>query len=99
MAAEEVVELLKQLVAIDSVNSSLVPGGAGESAAAAFIAEWAADAGLEAAGGGGGGGARAGGAGARRGAAQRDRAQPRQRRRADTAPLRPHRHGGSGGHG
>ena len=47
MAAEEVVELLKQLVAIDSVNSSLVPGGAGESAAAAFIAEWAADAGLE----------------------------------------------------
>ena len=47
MAAEEVVELLKQLVAIDSVNSSLVPGGAGESAVAAFIAEWAADAGLE----------------------------------------------------
>src|SRR5690349_577846 len=47
MAAEEVVELLKQLVAIDSVNPSLVPGGAGESAAASYIAEWAADAGLE----------------------------------------------------
>jgi acetylornithine deacetylase/succinyl-diaminopimelate desuccinylase-like protein len=47
MAATDVVELLKQLVAIDSVNPSLVPDGAGETAMAHFIAGWAADAGLE----------------------------------------------------
>jgi acetylornithine deacetylase len=41
-------ELLAQLVAIDSVNPSLVPGGAGEAEIAAFIAGWARDAGLEA---------------------------------------------------
>jgi acetylornithine deacetylase len=35
-------------VAIDSVNPSLVPGGAGESEVAAFVAGWARDAGLEA---------------------------------------------------
>lgn len=32
---------------IDSVNPSLVPGGAGEAELAAFIADWARDAGLE----------------------------------------------------
>src|SRR5918998_4474368 len=42
------VELASQLVAIDSVNPSLVPGGAGEAAIARFVAGWARDAGLEA---------------------------------------------------
>jgi acetylornithine deacetylase len=46
--ASEVAELLSRLVAIDSVNPSLVPGGAGEAEIAAFIARWARDAGLEA---------------------------------------------------
>jgi acetylornithine deacetylase len=44
----DLVELLTRLVAIDSVNPSLVPGGAGESEIAAFVAGWARDAGLEA---------------------------------------------------
>jgi acetylornithine deacetylase len=44
----EVAELTSQLVAIDSVNPSLVHGGAGENAIAAFIAGWAREAGLEA---------------------------------------------------
>jgi acetylornithine deacetylase len=39
--------LLERLVSIDSVNPSLVPGGAGEAEIAAFIAAWARDAGLE----------------------------------------------------
>ena len=42
------VELTAALVAIDSVNPSLVPGGAGEPEIAAFVAGWARDAGLEA---------------------------------------------------
>jgi acetylornithine deacetylase len=42
------VELIHALVAIDSVNPSLVPGGAGEREAAAFVAAWAREAGLEA---------------------------------------------------
>jgi acetylornithine deacetylase len=33
-------DLLAQLVAIDSVNPDLVPGGAGEAALAAFVADW-----------------------------------------------------------
>jgi acetylornithine deacetylase len=41
-------ELTARLVAIDSVNPSLVPGGAGEGEIAAFIAGWARDAGLDA---------------------------------------------------
>jgi acetylornithine deacetylase len=41
--------LLSDLVAIDSVNPSLVDGGAGETAIAAYIAGWARTAGLEAA--------------------------------------------------
>jgi acetylornithine deacetylase len=43
----DLVALLSQLVAIDSVNPSLVPGGAGESEIAAFIAGWAREARLE----------------------------------------------------
>ena len=39
--------LTAQLVAIDSVNPSLVPGGAGEAEIAAFIARWARKAGLD----------------------------------------------------
>ena len=41
-------ELLARLVAIDSVNPTLVPGGAGESEIAAFVARWAEEMGLEA---------------------------------------------------
>jgi acetylornithine deacetylase len=44
----DVTELLSRLVAIDSVNPSLVPGGAGEPEIAAFVAGWARDAGLQA---------------------------------------------------
>jgi acetylornithine deacetylase len=40
-------ELVGALVAIDSVNPDLVPGGAGEAQVAAFIADWMRDAGLE----------------------------------------------------
>lgn len=39
--------LIADLVAIDSVNPDLVEGGAGEGAAARFIAGWLAEAGLE----------------------------------------------------
>jgi acetylornithine deacetylase len=41
------VELLTGMVAIDSVNPSLVPGGAGEREVAAYVAAWAAAAGLD----------------------------------------------------
>ena len=40
-------DLLSRLVAIDSVNPALVPGGAGEGEIAAFVDGWARDAGLE----------------------------------------------------
>lgn len=46
--SEEVRRLTADLVAIDSVNPSLVRGGAGEPEIAAFVAGWARDAGLEA---------------------------------------------------
>jgi acetylornithine deacetylase len=36
----EIVELASRLVAIDSVNPGLVPGGGGEAAAARVVAEW-----------------------------------------------------------
>jgi len=36
----DVISLLRDLVAIDSVNPSLVPGGAGEEAIADYIARW-----------------------------------------------------------
>jgi acetylornithine deacetylase len=44
----DLTELLSALVAIDSVNPSLVEGGAGESEIAGFIESWAAEAGLRA---------------------------------------------------
>lgn len=47
MGLKDLVKLLEQLVAIDSVNPALVPGGAGEAEIASFIAAWATDAGLE----------------------------------------------------
>ena len=43
----ELSELLRQLVAIDSVNPSLVEGGAGEAGIARFVADWFEAAGLE----------------------------------------------------
>jgi acetylornithine deacetylase len=43
----QIVELASRLVAIDSVNPALVAGGAGERAAAAFVADWCAGRGLE----------------------------------------------------
>lgn len=42
----ELVDLLSQLVSIDSVNPDLVPGAAGEGEIAAFVAEWLTRAGL-----------------------------------------------------
>ena len=44
---EDLVELTSRLVAIDSINPSLVEGGAGEGEIARFVAAWALDAGLE----------------------------------------------------
>ncbi len=44
----EVVDLLGELVAIDSENPGLAPGGAGEDAIATFVEEWATDRGLRA---------------------------------------------------
>lgn len=43
----ETTELLRQLVAIDSINPDLVPGGAGEGNIARFVAQWFERAGLE----------------------------------------------------
>jgi acetylornithine deacetylase/succinyl-diaminopimelate desuccinylase-like protein len=43
----QTLELLKALVAIDSVNPSLVAGGAGEREIAAFVDEWARGCGLD----------------------------------------------------
>ena len=42
-----VAELLSTLVAIDSVNPDLVPGGAGEEEVASYVAAWMRDAGLD----------------------------------------------------
>jgi acetylornithine deacetylase/succinyl-diaminopimelate desuccinylase family protein len=44
---DELTDLVGRLVAIDSVNPELVPGGAGEGAIAAFVAEWLEGADLE----------------------------------------------------
>lgn len=44
---DPVAALIADLVAVDSVNPDLVPGGAGEGAIARFIADWLAKAGLE----------------------------------------------------
>jgi acetylornithine deacetylase len=43
----ESTELVSALVAIDSVNPDLVPGGTGETEIAAFVADWLRGAGLE----------------------------------------------------
>lgn len=43
----ELATLLSQLVAIDSVNPDLVPGGAGEGEIARFVARWLEQAGLD----------------------------------------------------
>jgi acetylornithine deacetylase len=43
----EIIELLRHLVAIDSINPDLVPGGSGEDKIAHFIASWFEQAGLE----------------------------------------------------
>src|SRR5436189_1630600 len=43
----EIIELLRRLVAIDSINPDLVPGGAGEEKIARFISDWFERAGLE----------------------------------------------------
>lgn len=48
MARVTVAQLAADLVAIDSVNPSLSPGGAGETAITAFIAQWAQDNGMTA---------------------------------------------------
>src|SRR4051795_2251755 len=45
---DDLPELVSQLVGIDSVNPSLVEGGAGEAEIASFVAEWAASCGLSA---------------------------------------------------
>ena len=45
--AYDVEALLRQLVAIDSINPDLVPGGAGEGAIARFVADWLKQQGLE----------------------------------------------------
>ena len=44
---QDLTELLAALVAIDSVNPSLAPGGAGEGEIAAFVSAWGAANGLE----------------------------------------------------
>ena len=46
--AQEVVALLTELVAVDSVNPDLVPGAAGEAEIAAYVAGWARHHGLRA---------------------------------------------------
>src|SRR5436853_6476656 len=46
--ADELASLLTQLVVIDSVNPSLVPGGAGEAELARFVANWFKRHGIEA---------------------------------------------------
>jgi acetylornithine deacetylase len=43
---DDVIALLSELVAIDSVNPSLVPGAAGEGAIARFVAHWMSESGL-----------------------------------------------------
>ena len=43
----ETIDLLSQLVAIDSVNPDLVPGAAGEGKLARFVAGWLEEAGLD----------------------------------------------------
>ena len=44
----ETIDLLERLVAIDSVNPTLVAGGAGEAEIARFVAAWLAERGVDA---------------------------------------------------
>ena len=44
---DDPIELLQQLVSINSVNPDLVPGGAGEAAIADFCSAWLAERGFE----------------------------------------------------
>jgi acetylornithine deacetylase len=46
METGDVIDLAQRLIAIDSVNPTLVPGGAGEHEIARFVERWAADNGL-----------------------------------------------------
>jgi acetylornithine deacetylase len=46
ISLDDIVELTSDLVAIDSTNPDLVPGGAGEGDIAAFVAGWLREAGL-----------------------------------------------------
>src|SRR3954447_12458670 len=47
ISQDEVTKLTVDLVAIDSSNPDLVPGGAGEAEIGRFVAGWLTDAGLE----------------------------------------------------
>jgi acetylornithine deacetylase len=46
MQTDDVIDLARRLIAIDSVNPTLVPGGAGEHEIARFVERWAAESGL-----------------------------------------------------
>ena len=46
MQTDDVIDLARRLIAIDSVNPTLVPGGAGEHEIARFVEGWAAESGL-----------------------------------------------------
>lgn len=46
MQTDDVIDLARRLISIDSVNPTLVPGGAGEHEIARFVERWAADNGL-----------------------------------------------------
>ena len=46
MQTDDVIDLARRLVAIDFVNPTLVPGGAGEHEIARFVERWAAESGL-----------------------------------------------------
>jgi acetylornithine deacetylase len=46
MRTDDVIDLARQLISIDSVNPALVPGGAGEHELARFVERWAAENGL-----------------------------------------------------
>jgi acetylornithine deacetylase len=46
MQTDDVIDLARQLISIDSVNPALVPGGAGEHEIARFVERWAAENGL-----------------------------------------------------
>ncbi len=46
MQTDDVIDLARRLIAIDSVNPTLVPGGRGEREIARFVQQWAVDNGL-----------------------------------------------------